>query len=697
MSGVADSRLSNGKAMALGIAVVLGLNLLVIGPSWLSLVKSRRQYAVQAAVTADNLAQVLEQNITGIISKADVGVFALVLEAERQLASGGIQPKALIAYMDRSRQALPEVYGLRYADARGTVIFGAGADLGPRNIADRAYFNSLRDHPRDSLLVTRPMQGRISGGWVIVLARRVSHPDGSFAGVAFAALPLETIDHLFASLQVGRYGAFALRDGADLALVARYPEPEGIGSAVGHRVMSKEFLDLLAKGRRGGTYDGPSGLDRRMRTWGFRKFGNDLYFIFVGLARDEYLADWRRGAANTVIFLGAFALVSVLAALALFLAWRRGAAAAAQRGRLEQQLLRAEKLESLGSLAGGVAHDMNNVLGAILGLAGAHLETEPADSPVRRSLETIATAAQRGGKMVQSLLSFARQSPMEALRLDLNAILLEDSRLLERTTLAQVRLELDLAPDLRPIRGDASSLAHAFMNLCVNAVDAMPVNGTLTLRTRNAEPGWIEASVEDTGCGMSEAVLAKAMDPFFTTKAQGKGTGLGLAMVFSTVKAHQGQLDIQSAPGRGTRVRLRFPVFEPTLSGDPGPAGPDPGPRPALNVLLVDDDELVQASSSAMLEALGHTVQSAWSGEEALALLAAGARPDLVILDLNMPGLGGSGTLPRLRALCPELPVLLATGRADQAALDLAAVHPGVSLLPKPFSMDDLQGLLAPL
>jgi PAS domain S-box-containing protein len=369
--------------------------------------------------------------------------------------------------------------------------------------------------------------------------------------------------------------------------------------------------------------------------------------------------------------------------------------AEAERATLQAQLQHAQKMESLGGLASGVAHDMNNVLGAILGLASANLEMHPVGSPTYQAFDTITRAATRGGKMVKTLLGFARQNPAEAKDLDLNALLREELRLMEATLLARVRVELDLAPGLRLMRGDAAALTNAFMNLCVNAVDAMPESGTLTLRTRNLASGWLEIQVEDTGCGMAKEVLAKALDPFFTTKVQGKGTGLGLAMVYGTVKAHQGQLELHSEPGQGTRVTLRFPACEPDTVVLPPPApGPAAPPNRARAVLLVDDDELVQHATVALLEVLGHQVTLASSGEEALAQLDTGWLPDLVILDLNMPGLGGAGTLPRLRTLRPTLPVLLATGRADQTAMDLVAAHPGVTLLSKPFDLVELQHLL---
>jgi PAS domain S-box-containing protein len=364
------------------------------------------------------------------------------------------------------------------------------------------------------------------------------------------------------------------------------------------------------------------------------------------------------------------------------------------RAELQAQLQQSQKMESLGTLAGGVAHDINNVLGAILGLASTHIGNQPSGSPLHQALDTICKATERGGKMVKSLLSFARQTPAENNKLDMNAILREQVSLLERTTLAKVHLEIDLEANLRPILGDANALTHAFMNLCVNAVDAMPENGTLTLHTRNVDNDWIEVVVEDNGTGMPKEILAKATDPFFTTKGTGKGTGLGLSMVFSTVKAHQGQMVIESEPDKGTRVRLRFPVCEKEtqVSVTTAPKTTLRMPQRTMKVLLIDDDDLIQSSVPLMLEVMGDmAVTTAQSGEEALAILEAGLEPDIAILDMNMPGLGGVGTLPRLRALRPEVPVILATGRTDQTALILASAHPGVTILSKPFGLRELQ------
>ena len=365
------------------------------------------------------------------------------------------------------------------------------------------------------------------------------------------------------------------------------------------------------------------------------------------------------------------------------------AAAEAQR-RLEEQLVRTQKLESLGSLAGGVAHDMNNVLGAIMGLASLHQDALPEGSDLRRDMDTIVKACERGGTLVKGLLGFARKGLAQEQDVDLNDLVREEVALLSRTTLQRVQLDMDLASGLPLVRGDVAALSHVLMNLCVNAVDAMAGRGQLSLHTRNPGNGYVVLEVVDTGCGMAKDVLDKALDPFFTTKPHGKGTGLGLPIVYATVKAHRGHMELDSTPGEGTRVAIFLPAAEPALER----ASRDPEPRretPCLKVLLVDDDELVQDSVGQMLSALGHHPTVVGSGEAALRLLENHQVVDLVILDLNMPGLGGAGTLPRLRALRPQLPVLLATGRVDQDALDLVEGTSGVALLPKPFNLAEVR------
>ena len=368
-----------------------------------------------------------------------------------------------------------------------------------------------------------------------------------------------------------------------------------------------------------------------------------------------------------------------------------------EKAELERQLQKTHRIESLGTLAGGIAHEMNNVLGAILGLADTNLASHPEGSRTHRAFETIVKAASRGGQVVRKMLDISRQSPAELRELDINALVLEVEQLLERTTFASIQLSLDLAEALPHIQGDPSAITHAFMNLCLNAIDAMGGKGTLAIRTHLGLGGSIELDVEDSGCGMTQEVLDKAFDPFFTTKPEGKGTGLGLTLVQATVKSHGGTVRIKSEVGRGTTVTLAFPAQILHSAGPAVSGGDGTFEQAGLQILLVDDDVLIRSMMADLVTDLGHSVRLAASGEAALAELEAGYHPDLVLLDLNMPGLGGPKTLPLLRALRPAVPILVATGRVDQSALDLVASQPHVRLLPKPFKREDLQNQIRAL
>jgi PAS domain S-box-containing protein len=364
--------------------------------------------------------------------------------------------------------------------------------------------------------------------------------------------------------------------------------------------------------------------------------------------------------------------------------------AEAEHRRLQAELQQAEKLESIGSLAGGVAHDMNNVLAAILGLASALRTDFDDDDPRAASLDTITRACDRGRDVVKSLLYFARRD-LEAMGpVDLNIILEEVVHLLTHTTLRRIDITKDFQEPLGLIEGDGGALSHALINLCVNAVDAMPEGGSLRLSTRR-EGGRIVVRVRDTGEGMSPEVARRSIEPFFTTKPVGKGTGLGLTMVYGAVKAHKGTIDIDSQPGRGTEVRLGFPALPQPAAGGPGPDPAQARTHGPLRILLVDDDELIRMSMGPMLGILGHEVSTAECGQEALDRLRAGLEADLVILDMNMPGLNGAQTLERLLEFRPNQQVLMATGYSDDTIAPLLAGRPNVTSLRKPFSLPEIR------
>jgi PAS domain S-box-containing protein len=362
-----------------------------------------------------------------------------------------------------------------------------------------------------------------------------------------------------------------------------------------------------------------------------------------------------------------------------------------ERRRLEAEIAHHQKLESLGALAGGVSHDMNNVLAAIMAVASMLKEQHPGDPGLLKSMDTLLHAAARGRDLVKGLTDFARKDLPEPQPLDLNEVVGKEAALLQRTTLQKVAVDLELAEGLPLVMGDPSAISNALMNLCINALDAMPDGGRLRLATRAGAGGTAELVVRDTGHGMPPEVLTRALEPFYTTKPAGKGTGLGLALVYGVMKAHGGRVDLRSDPGQGTEITLVFPGYQAEVpaGGDIPPESEGRGRR--LRILLVDDDDLVRGTVPVMLEALGHEVLVASGGPEALGRLEAGFRPDLVLLDLSMPGMDGEETLKRLRVLRPDLPVLLATGYQDERGDRILEQGAHVGLIMKPFTLLDLK------
>ena len=366
-----------------------------------------------------------------------------------------------------------------------------------------------------------------------------------------------------------------------------------------------------------------------------------------------------------------------------------------ERRNLEARLRQADKMQALGTMAGGVAHDFNNLLTAILGNLQLALRTAPEGSRQQRQLRNAIAAAERGSGLTQRLLSFSRQRDLDLRPVDANELVQGMEDLLGRTLGGLIRIEHDLAPDLAPVLVDPGQLELALLNLCINARDAMPEGGVLTLGTRRArvEPGsvpelkpgdYAALSVRDTGAGMAPEVLGHAFEPFFTTKEVGKGTGLGLSMVYGLMRQSGGGIRLQSGPGQGTLVELFLPLSD-RLGPEQGHAGTTPLPRTRpLRILVVDDDPAVREVTATFLEELGHEILEAGDGPTALRTLE-DEEIDLMVADLAMPLMSGAELAATVKASHPRMPVLLVTGYAE---LDkLPKEYP---LLHKPFRQADL-------
>ena len=366
----------------------------------------------------------------------------------------------------------------------------------------------------------------------------------------------------------------------------------------------------------------------------------------------------------------------------------------AERRKLDERVNRVQSLEALGVLVAGVAHNLNNVLAVILGTATLH-SPSTTEASALDDFRIIATACGHGRSVIKSLLQFARPTLACRAPLDLHTIIREVTVLLENTTRNRIEIITSFTEEPLWIDGDAGNISHALMNICLNALGAMPDRGTLVLGTAAPAPDEAEVSIQDNGAGMTPEILAHVFEPFFTTKAVDKGTGLGLSMTYGVVKAHGGTIDIASQPGQGTCVKLRFPRIPPPA---PGPIADTPGPSlGGMEVLLVDDDEDVRVLMTRLLMKAGALqVKTAARGEEALALLGPEALPGLVILDQNMPGWSGVETMQRIRSRYPDLPILISSGQPDiENWSEFRQAKVGV--ISKPFTLEEIQARLAPL
>ncbi len=378
---------------------------------------------------------------------------------------------------------------------------------------------------------------------------------------------------------------------------------------------------------------------------------------------------------------------------------------AAQRALEEarEALFQAQKMEAIGQLTGGVAHDFNNLLMAILGSLELVQKRLPDDPVASRLINNAIMGAQRGASLTQRMLAFARRQDLKLEPVDAAALVRGMADLLERSLGPPINVDIRFARDLPAVQSDPAQLESAILNLALNARDAMPDGGLITItgvavtvgdgETLGLERGdYLRLSVSDTGEGMDEATLARATEPFFTSKGVGKGTGLGLSMVHGVVQQSGGALRLSSQPGEGTQIDMFLPlaasgawapaaVAGKALAGEAGP----------FRVLVVDDDSLVLMNSAAMLEDLGHTVSQAPSAAKALAVLRADPAIDLIVTDQAMPGMTGLQLAEIVRTERPHIPIILATGYAElPAGVDIAMTR-----LAKPFALADLAAAIA--
>ena len=368
--------------------------------------------------------------------------------------------------------------------------------------------------------------------------------------------------------------------------------------------------------------------------------------------------------------------------------------------RLEAELRQSQKMDAVGRLAGGVAHDFNNLLTVINGYGELLQNALPVEDPHRALVGEMTKAGVRAAGLTRQLLAFSRQTVVAPRVLDLNAVVADLETMLRRVIGEDVLLKSSLQRTLGSVRADAGQMEQVLVNLCVNARDAMPRGGTLTIGTRDVylnedyarrhadvQPGrYVLLSVTDTGVGMTADVRARVFEPFFTTKGAGQGTGLGLATVYGIVTQSGGHIEVESEPGEGTTFRVYLPLVG-EAARSTGSVLDVPPPAGTEAVLLVEDEPAVRALVRRVLQGCGYTTLEAGDAEEAVRVCAGHAGPiHLVVTDVVMPGSGGRVLAERLLGLRPGLRVLYVSGYTDDAVVRHGVRHAEVNFLQKPFT-----------
>ena len=594
--------------------------------------------------------------------------------------------------------AAPQMQGIAIIDRDGHPLVSSNLATVPKemNLADRDYFTAqLRQNAGTYVSsIHTPRMGGITGSFFAVSQRRPSD-DGKFNGVISIALLPGYFESFYAKMgrNEGSYFALARADGGFLA---RFPVPQNRLAKLDDR---SQFRQGVMQGFERYIFSVDSQLDRIDRRIGYRKLEGYPLYVLAGSEHAAMVGEWA-GYLSTHLVFGLPATAFLFSGLALALRRTKRLYDEADRREVAEGAMRqTERLKALGQLTGGVAHDFNNLLMIISGSA-ERLRGEIGDKKQLRLLDMIGTATQRGETLTRQLLTYSRQQTLTPQVIDLSQRLPVVKELLARSLRPDIDIKVESPDTVCAVRVDPGELELAILNLAVNAKDAMPTGGTLSIRAKPvtlkgeaSEEGlsgeFIAVRVSDTGQGIPTKVVERVFEPFFTTKEVGKGTGLGLSQVYGFAKQSGGTATISSAEGRGTAVTIYLPRSGELPLSAPLQAPAASQAEPAGTVLLVEDNADVAEVAAGYLRQLGYRVRSVANAQAAVAALRLDPQVDLVFSDILMPG-GRSGLdLARdIGAQFPEIPVLLTTGYSASAQ---DAVSHGVLVLQKPYDLETLR------
>ena len=601
--------------------------------------------------------------------------------------------------LKRMAAALSAVNEIWIIDAEGHPLASSYSfpALSGLDLSDRDYFRAQLKNGAGQyiggVLTPRVMNARF-----FAVSRKRINVDGSFAGIVMISVRPEDFHDFYGRLGRLKGSNYAMirEDGL---VIARYPGPVAVDVQLDPR---SGFMQSVVRNPDSGLYSTISQVDGTYSRYAIRKLDGLPLYVSSGIQVAEIRREWMHFLTGYLLFgLPATGLLVALAWLTLARTKDLNEEAA-RRATAEESLRHSQKLEAVGQLTGGIAHDFNNLLTVIIG----NLEIasrKSTDATLERPLRHALIGAQRAAELTQKLLAFARKKPLSPRPVDANLLIRSMSDLLRGCLGETIEIHTVAEQGLWPIEVDVAELEAAVLNLAVNSRDAMPHGGTLTITTQNVSlDGWdrespgktgqfVSLSLTDSGVGMAPDVCDRALEPFFTTKPQGQGTGLGLSQVYGFVKQSGGHLKIDSVLGRGTTIKIFLPRASAEHVKTETSSKPVQSSGRGEIIIIVEDDDAVRSYASEILQELGYHVLVAADAKEALQFIEEPERPlDLLVTDVVMPGLNGKQLAEAARTIRSDLPVLFMTGYGQDVIVHNGRLDPGISLIQKPFGRDAL-------
>ena len=641
----------------------------------------------------DNQALILSEHFRSSVDAIDATLKQLALHGQR-VGGAKAPPEAWTPVLEAAYSGLPGLGSLTVTDDAGTITAATIPLLVGRSRADFFLFRHLASNPQSGLAADEPFRAVRDGRMLIPLGRRLVSTDGKFDGVIVATLEPARLRGFYRSIDLGPDGLIMVRHPNGLVLFQEPSRSDPIGQPA---VDNPVFRAQRAKPD-SGVLRGPLEPGGRSYLSAYRTLTAPPVIIAIALSESAVLTPWRGEVVIVGFITAGMGLALLFAAFVIAREIRARIAA-------EQLLQQSQKMEAVGQLTGGVAHDFNNILTVITGTIEL-LEEGVADRPQLAAIaRMIDEAAARGAQLTNRLLAFARKQPLQPYPTDINSLVLEADKLLRPALGEMVEIVTKLDNRLAPALVDASQLTNSLLNLAINARDAMSDGGKLTLETGNVEldedyarsqsevtPGpYVMIAVSDTGTGIPPELIDHVFEPFFTTKGVGRGTGLGLSMVYGFVKQSNGHIRVYSEVGNGTTIRIYLPraAAAAGVRAPPSPAGTIKGD--GERILVVEDDALVRSQVSAQLESLGYAIHAVPDAVEAFAALESGAVFDLLFTDVILPrGMNGRQLADEALMLRPSLKVLYTSGYSENAVVHHGRLDPGVEMILKPFTQSSL-------